>query len=94
MQFESLKVFCDLAETESFTQTAQVNGVSQSAVSQTIGALEKHFRSLLLERSKKNFRLTTEGEILYNYSKELLRIYGAIQAGCRRSSTSYPERSG
>jgi len=79
MQFESLKVFCDLAETESFTQTAQVNGVSQSAVSQTIGALEKHFRSLLLERSKKNFRLTTEGEILYNYSKELLRIYDAIR---------------
>jgi LysR family transcriptional regulator, transcriptional activator of the cysJI operon len=80
MQFESLKVFCDLAETESFTQTAQVNGVSQSAVSQTISALEKHFRSLLLERSKKNFRLTTEGEILYNYSKELLRIYDAIHS--------------
>ena len=78
MQFESLKVFCDLAETESFTHTAQVNGVSQSAVSQTIGALEKHFKCLLLERSKKNFRLTTDGEVLYNYSKELLRIYDAI----------------
>jgi LysR family transcriptional regulator, transcriptional activator of the cysJI operon len=80
MQFESLKVFCDLAETESFTQTAQVNGVSQSAVSQTISALEKHFKCLLIERSKKNFRLTTDGEILYNYSKELLRIYDAIHS--------------
>ena len=40
MQFESLKVFCDLTETESFTKTAQINGVSQSAVSQTISALE------------------------------------------------------
>jgi DNA-binding transcriptional LysR family regulator len=80
MQFESLKVFCDLAETESFTQTAQVNGVSQSAVSQTIGALEKHFRSLLIERSKKNFRLTTEGEILYNYSKQILQVYDAIRS--------------
>ena len=80
MQFESLKVFCDLAETESFTQTAQINGVSQSAVSQTISALEKHFRSLLIERSKKNFRLTTEGEILYNYSKEILQIYDAIHS--------------
>ena len=65
MQFESLKVFCDLAETESFTKTAQINGVSQSAVSQTISALEKHFKSLLIERSKKNFRLTSEGEVLY-----------------------------
>jgi DNA-binding transcriptional LysR family regulator len=80
MQFESLKVFCDLAETGSFTKTAQINGVSQSAVSQTIGTLEKHFRSLLIERSKKNFRLTTDGEVLYNYSKEILAIYDAIHS--------------
>ena len=79
MQFESLKVFCDLAETKSFTKTAQINGVSQSAVSQTISALEQHFKSLLIERSKKNFRLTTEGEVLYNYSKEILQTYDAIQ---------------
>ena len=80
MQFESLKVFCDLAETESFTRTAQVNSVSQSAISQTISALEKHFKSLLIERSKKNFRLTTEGEILYNYSKQILEVYDAIRS--------------
>ena len=80
MQFESIKVFCDLAETESFTQTAQVNCVSQSAISQTISALEKHFKSLLIERSKKNFRLTTEGEILYNYSKQLLEVYDTIRS--------------
>jgi DNA-binding transcriptional LysR family regulator len=79
MQFESLKVFCDLAETESFTKTAQINSVSQSAVSQTISALERHFDSLLVERSKKNFRLTTEGEVLYNFGKELLQTYAAIQ---------------
>ena len=80
MQFESLKVFCDLAETESFTKTAQVNSVSQSAVSQTISALERHFKSLLIERSKKNFRLTAEGEVLYNHSKEILQTYAAIQS--------------
>ena len=78
MQFESLKVFCDLAETESFTKTAQINNVSQSAVSQTISALERHFNSLLIERSKKNFRLTSEGEVLYHHSKELLQTYDAI----------------
>jgi DNA-binding transcriptional LysR family regulator len=78
MQFESLKVFCDLTETKSFTKTAQINRVSQSAVSQTIGALERHFKSLLIERSKKNFRLTSEGEVLYHHAKELLQIYDAI----------------
>ena len=80
MQFESLKVFCDLAETESFTKTAQINGVSQSAVSQTISALERHFNSLLIERSKKNFRLTSEGEVLYHHGKELLQTYDAIHS--------------
>jgi DNA-binding transcriptional LysR family regulator len=80
MQFESLKVFCDLAETESFTKTAQINSVSQSAVSQTISALERHFNSLLIERSKKNFRLTSEGDVLYHYGKELLQTYAAIHS--------------
>ena len=79
MQFESLKVFCDLAETESFTKTAGLNGVSQSAVSQTIRALEEHFKSLLIERSRKNFRLTAEGQVLYNHSKEILRAFDGIQ---------------
>ncbi len=80
MQFESLKVFCDLAETESFTRASQINSVSQSAVSQTISALERHFNCLLIERSKKNFRLTTEGEVLYNHSKEILQAYAAIHS--------------
>ncbi len=79
MQIESLKVFCDLAETESFTRTAQANGVSQSAVSQAISALERHFKSLLIERSKKNFRLTAEGEVLYQHGKEILQTYTAFQ---------------
>ena len=78
MQFESLKVFCDLAETESFTQAARINGVSQSAVSQAISALENHFNARLIERSKKNFRLTTEGELVYSHSKEILQRYDAI----------------
>jgi LysR family transcriptional regulator, transcriptional activator of the cysJI operon len=80
MQFESLKVFCDLAETESFTKAAQINQVTQSAVSQTISALERQFKSLLIERSKKNFRLTREGEVLYDYGKRILQTYDAIQS--------------
>jgi DNA-binding transcriptional LysR family regulator len=80
MQIESLKVFCDLAETESFTRAAQINKVTQSAVSQTISSLERQFKSLLIERSKKNFRLTAEGEVLYDYSKEILQDFDAIHS--------------
>ncbi|MEJ5239188.1 MAG: LysR family transcriptional regulator [Limisphaera sp.] len=78
MQIESLKVFCDLAETQSFTKAAQINGVTQSAVSQQISSLERQFKSLLIERSKKKFRLTREGEVLYEYSKQIIATYEAL----------------
>ena len=78
MQIESLKVFCDLTETESFTKAAQVNSVTQSAVSQQISALERTFKSLLIERSKKKFRLTREGQVLYDYSKQIIQTYDSL----------------
>jgi len=78
MQIESLKVFCDLTETESFTKAAQINSVTQSAVSQQITALERTFKSLLIERSKKHFRLTREGQALYTYSKQIVQLYESL----------------
>ena len=78
MQIESLKVFCDLAETESFTKAAQVNSVTQSAVSQQISSLERTFKSLLIERSKKKFRLTREGQVLYDFSKQIIQTYDSL----------------
>src|SRR5476649_3005058 len=80
MQIESLKVFCDLAESESFTKAAQINGVTQSAVSQQISALERIFKSLLIERSKKKFRLTREGQALYEYSKQIIQTYDSLNS--------------
>jgi LysR family transcriptional regulator, transcriptional activator of the cysJI operon len=78
MQIDSLKVFCDLAETESFTKAAHINGVTQSAVSQQIGSLERQFKTLLIERSKKKFRLTREGQMLYDYSKQIIQTYDSL----------------
>ncbi len=78
MQIETLKAFCDLAETESFTKAAQINQVTQSAVSQQISSMERMFKSLLIERSKKKFRLTREGQVLYDYSKQIIQIYDSL----------------
>ena len=80
MQIESLKVFCDLADSESFTKAAQINGVTQSAVSQQISSLERLFKSQLIERSKKQFRLTREGQVLYDYSKQILQAYDSLDS--------------
>lgn len=80
MQIESLKVFCDLAETESFTKAAQINNVTQSAVSQQISSLERQFKSLLIERSKKKFRLTREGQVLYDFSKQIIQCHDSLHS--------------
>src|ERR1043165_1985403 len=80
MQIESLKVFCDLTETESFTKAAQINHVTQSAVSQQISSLERQFKSLLIDRSKKKFRLTREGQVLYDYSKQIIQTYDSLHS--------------
>ena len=78
MQIQSFKIFCDLVETESFTRAAQINGVTQSAVSQQISSLERQLKSLLIERSKKKFRLTREGELLYEHSRQIVSTYDSL----------------
>jgi len=80
MQIETLKVFCDLSETESFTKAAQINDITQSAVSQQIRSLENQFKATLIERSKKKFRLTREGQILYEHSKQIIQTYDMLRA--------------
>ena len=79
MQIESLKVFCDLVETQSFTKAAQINGVTQSAVSQQMTALERQFNAALIQRSKRKFSLTREGETLYENSKIIIQTYDSLR---------------
>ena len=50
VQIETLKIFCDLVETRSFSQAAERNFVTQSAVSQQVRGLEAKFKRRLLER--------------------------------------------
>lgn len=80
MQIESLKVFCDLAETRSFSKTAQINGVTQSAVSQQVSAFERAFNCRFVVRSRKHFGLTREGQVLYDCGKQIVQTYEAMHS--------------
>jgi len=83
MQLESLKAFCDLAETRSFTRAAEINDITQAAMSQAVSGLERHFKTPLIERSKRNSRLTREGEILYQSAKEMLETFTVLQSAIK-----------
>jgi LysR family transcriptional regulator, transcriptional activator of the cysJI operon len=78
MQIETFKIFRDLVETASFSKAAELNAISQSAVSQQIRALEKRFKTALIRRRKKNFSITPEGKALLQASQEILRTYETL----------------
>lgn len=72
MQIQSFKIFSDLAETSSFSRAAEANGITQSAVSQQVRAIERKFHVKLIERGRKNFSLTPEGRVFLEASREIL----------------------
>src|SRR3989454_11407328 len=80
VHLETLKVFCDVVETRSFSTAASQNFVTQSAVSQQIRSLEERYGRRLLERTRGNVQLTPAGEILYQVSKEIVQRYQDMEA--------------
>ena len=80
MQIENFKIFADLVETRSFSKSAKLNGITQSAVSQQARAMERHFKTLLIDRSQKQFQLTREGQRVYEAAKEILHNYEKLQS--------------
>jgi DNA-binding transcriptional LysR family regulator len=75
MQIETFKIFRDLAESGSFSRAAISNGITQSAVSQQIRALELRFQVSLIERGRRAFALTAEGEAFLGASREIVHVY-------------------
>jgi DNA-binding transcriptional LysR family regulator len=78
MQIENFKIFADLVETKSFSKAAKLNDITQSAVSQQARAMERHLKTLLIDRSQKQFQLTREGQRLYEAAKEILLQYDRL----------------
>ena len=85
MHIETLKVFCDLVDLESFSLAAERNFITQSAVSQQIRALEEKFSRRLLERirGRRDVKLTAAGDVFYRESKKVLAAYEEMQESLR-----------
>jgi DNA-binding transcriptional LysR family regulator len=83
MHFGALKVFCDVARNRSFSQAAQANDITQSAVSQIVLQLEKRMKVQLVDRSTRPLHLTALGQTFYEGCKALLEQYTELEAGIR-----------
>ncbi|MEE1314401.1 MAG: LysR family transcriptional regulator [Faecalimonas sp.] len=78
VNFELYKVFYYVASTRSFSEASKCLFISQSAVSQSIKALEKKLDQTLFIRSTKRVQLTPEGEILLRHVEPAMHL---IQRG-------------
>jgi DNA-binding transcriptional LysR family regulator len=75
MDMDQIKIFCDLAETRSFSKSAARNLISQSAVSQQIKNIELQFKLQLIDRTCRPLALTQAGEIFYQGCKNIYNQY-------------------
>lgn len=70
-----LKYFQSVVRLNSFSEAAEENFISQSAISQQIQALERELGFQLLERKNRTFTLTSAGEYFYRKSLVLTADY-------------------
>jgi len=80
MHIETLKIFCDVVENQSFSLAASQNFITQSAVSQQIRGLEERYGKRLLERKRGSVRPTAAGEILHRSCREILHSFHEMEA--------------
>lgn len=83
METKWLEDFVSLAETRSFSRSAQLRHVTQPAFSRRIQALEAWAGTDLVDRSSYPTRLTPAGETLYNQSLEMLQALQSTRAMLR-----------
>ena len=74
INLELYKVFYYVAKTLSFSEASKKLFISQSAVSQSIKALEKKLDQTLFIRSTKRVKLTPEGEILFKHIEPAVNL--------------------
>jgi DNA-binding transcriptional LysR family regulator len=74
MDTQTLETFIALADTKSFTKTANRLFVAQSTVTNRINELEKEVKLRLFSRSNKSVSLTNEGEKFRVYAQKVLDL--------------------
>jgi LysR family hydrogen peroxide-inducible transcriptional activator len=74
MDLGQLRYFNKIVEHRSFTRAAQDCSVSQPALSQQIGKLEKELGQPLFERQGRSIRLTPAGQVLQTKAETILRL--------------------
>ena len=89
MQLASLRAYCLVGETGSFSEAAEKHGVTTSAMSQTLAHLEKTLGARLLTRGRHGpGKLTRAGQVAYEAASNIVRLSGELHRELRRTRES------
>lgn len=88
MELRQLEYFITSAEEKSFYKAGQVLFTSQPAISKAIANLERELGAKLFERTNRGLRMTSRGESLYHYAKNILRQVDFIRELDKNSEES------
>ena len=80
MDWDKIRVFYKVAEAGSFTKAGDELGLSQSAVSRQVSALERDLKAPLFHRHARGLILTEQGELLYRSAREMALRLEATRA--------------
>lgn len=72
------RLFCAVAECESISKAAELNYISQPAISKAITKMEESLGTVLFNRNHRGVTLTDEGKVFYD---ELKSAFDIIKAG-------------
>ena len=75
MNIDVLRTFCNLVDTGSFSKAAEMNYISQSAVSQQLAKLERELSVQLISRGGGLVASTEAGKTFYSGAREIIRRY-------------------
>lgn len=80
MNVSHFKVVRDIAQTNSISRAAQMNGISQSAASQLVRQLEEQLGVDLFDRSKRPLKLTPAGKLYSEACVDIVRRYTEMES--------------
>ena len=84
---QSIQIFIEVAETQSFTTSARRLGMSPSGVSKSITRLEERLGTRLLSRTTRSVKATEEGFVLLETYKQIINELQEAEERIKRQIT-------
>ncbi|MEF2964801.1 LysR family transcriptional regulator [Paenibacillus sp. M1] len=86
MELTYLQTFLEVVRSGSFTQAGERLGYAQSSITTQIQKLEESYGAVLFERFGRKMKLTSAGETLLQYARDIVRLHAESKEAVSRQN--------